>query len=86
MTKFKTKHKAHALRKTGAAALIIAAVLTLALLFTGCPNAAGGGGNGGGSGTPTPTPTPKHAITFSVDGGNGTLKATVGGTEINSGA
>ena len=29
MTKFKTKHKAHALRKTGAAALIIAASLIL---------------------------------------------------------
>ena len=53
MTKFKTKHKAHALRKTGAAALIIAATLTLALLFTACPNNAGG--NGGGGNTPTPT-------------------------------
>ena len=31
-------------------------------------------------------PTPKHAVTFSVEGGNGTLKATVGGTEISSGA
>ena len=76
MTKFKTKHKAHALRKTGAAALIIAAVLTLALLFTACPNNAGGGG--------TPS-TPKHAVTFSVEGGNGMLKAEVDGTEINSG-
>ena len=36
MTKFKTKHKAFALTKTGAAALIIAALLTPALLFTGC--------------------------------------------------
>ena len=50
MTKFKTKHKAHALRKTGAAALIIAAVLTLALLFTACPNAAGGNNESGNSG------------------------------------
>ena len=40
MTKFKTKHKTHGLIKTGAAALITAALLTLALLFTGCPNAA----------------------------------------------
>ncbi|WP_230974386.1 leucine-rich repeat protein [Treponema vincentii] len=72
--------------KKRGAALITAAVLALIALFgmTACPNAAGGGGNGGGGGTPTPKP--KHAITFSVDGGNGTLKATVGGTEINSGA
>ncbi|WP_433174993.1 InlB B-repeat-containing protein [Treponema socranskii] len=47
-----------------------------ALVFTGCSN---GSDSGGG------TPTPKHAVTFSVDGGNGTLKATVGGTEISSG-
>ena len=40
MTKFKTKHKAHVLTRTGAAALITAALLTLALLFTGCPQAA----------------------------------------------
>ena len=40
MTKFKTKHKAHVLTKTGAAALIPAAVFTLALLFTACPQAA----------------------------------------------
>ena len=69
-------------------ALITAAVLALIALFgmTACPNAAGGSGSGGGnSGGGGGTPTPKHAITFSVDGGNGTLKATVGGTEINSG-
>ena len=75
--------------KKRGAALITAAVLALIALFgmTGCPNAAGGGGSGsGGGGTPpTPTPPPKHAVNFSVDGGNGTLKATVGGTEINSG-
>ena len=40
MTKFKTKHKTHGLIKTGAAALITAALLTLALLFTACPQAA----------------------------------------------
>ena len=76
MTQLRTDKKAHALRKTGAAALIIAAVLTLALLFTGCPNNVGGGG--------TPS-TSKHTVTFSVDGGNGTLKAKVDGTKINSG-
>ena len=59
--------------------------LALIALFgmTACQNNAGGGGNGGGGGTPTPKP--KHAVTFSVDGANGTLKATVGGTEISSG-
>ena len=78
MTKFKTNKnkKAKAFTIKGAAALIIAAVLTLALLFTACPNNAGGGG--------TPS-TPKHAVTFSVEGGNGMLKAEVDGTEINSG-
>ena len=40
MIKFRTKNKAFALRKTGAAALITAATLTLALLFTGCPQKA----------------------------------------------
>ena len=40
MRKFKTKHKTHGLIKTGAAALITAALLTLALLFTACPQAA----------------------------------------------
>ena len=59
------------LHKTGAAALITAAFLTLALLFTGCPQAA--------------KPKPKHPITFSVDGTGGTLKATAGGSSINSG-
>ena len=49
--------------------------LALVALFgmTACPNNAGGGG--------TPS-TPKHTVTFSVDGGNGTLKATPeGGAE-----
>ena len=49
-----------------------------ALVFTSCSNDSDSGNN-------TP-PTPKHAVTFSVEGGNGTLKATVGGTEISSGA
>ena len=67
----------------GAAALITAALLTAALLFTGCSNAAGGSDSGGG-GTP-PVPPGPFAVTFSVDGTNGTLKATVGGSEIHSG-
>ncbi|ERF60867.1 hypothetical protein HMPREF1325_0131 [Treponema socranskii subsp. socranskii VPI DR56BR1116 = ATCC 35536] len=44
-----------------------------ALVFTSCSNDSDSAG------------TPKHAVTFSVEGGNGTIKATVGGTEINSG-
>ena len=53
--------------------------LALIALFgmTACQNNAGGGGNGGGGGTPTPKP--KHAVTFSVEGGNGTLKAKADG-------
>ena len=68
------------LHKKRAAALITAAVLTLALLFTGCKQSTGssGGGNSGGG---TPTPKPKHAVTFSVDSTtlNGTLKAKADG-------
>ena len=77
--------------KTGGAALITAALIVLtlgaALVFTACPNSAGGSGSGGGnSGGGGETPTPKHAVHFGVEGGNGTLKAKVGGTEIGSGA
>ena len=62
-----------------AAALTVLAALAAALLFIACPNNVGGG-------KPTPSvPTPKHAVTFSVEGGNGTLTAKVDGTEINSG-
>lgn len=66
-----------------AAAFTVLAAFALAasLLFTACPNSAGGSGSGS-SGTP---PTPKHAITFSVDGGNGTIKAEVDGREIHTG-
>ena len=41
--------------------------------------------NGSDSGNNTP-PTPKHAIMFSVEGGNGTLTAKVDGSGISSGA
>ena len=57
-------------------------VLLIALMFTACPNSAGGGGSGGGGNTPH---LPKHAVTFSVDGSYGTIKATVGVSEISSG-
>ena len=56
MTKLRTGTKAHTL--SGAAALIIAAFLTL--LFTGCPNAHG-----------NKLATPKYQVTFNVDGGGG---------------
>ena len=58
-------------------------VLLIALMFTACPNSAGGSDSGSGGGN-TP-PLTKHAVNFSVDGGNGTIKATVGGSKISSG-
>jgi len=64
MTKLRTGKKAHTL--SGAAALIIAAFLTL--LFTGCPNAHG-----------NKPATPKYQVTFNVDGAGGTLKAKADG-------
>jgi len=68
MKKSNSKSKApSAFKKLGAVALI-----TATMFFVAC-NQTGGGGGGGGK--PTPTPTPKHAITFGVEGGNGTLKA-----------
>ena len=73
-----------------AAALIIAALLLAAvLLFTGCPhkpadNSGGGGSTGGGGGGSHPA-VQKYAITFDVEGGNGTLKAKAGGVQISSG-
>ena len=70
MTKFKTKHKAHALRKTGVAALITAATLTLALIFTGCPN------NAGGSGSGSATPPAQPDVGFFEDTGDGFIKIT----------
>ena len=69
MTKLRTDKKAHAFR--GVAALITAAFLTL--LFTACPNANGN----------KPT-TPKYQVTFSVEGANGTLTATVDKKSITS--
>ena len=48
-----------------------------ALVFTSCSNDSDSGNN-------TP-PTPKHAVTFSVDGGDGTIKAEVDGREIHTG-
>ena len=65
--------------KKAFASLGAAVVLLIALLFTACPQAA----------KPPepeqPAPAPKHAITFSVEGANGTLTAKVDGGEIASG-
>ena len=55
------------LGKTRVAALITAAIITLAV-FTGCPNAA-----------KPEAPAPKHAVSFSVEGSGGTLKAKADG-------
>ena len=85
MKRSNSKSKAQsAFRKLGAVALITA---TLTMCFTACNQTGGGGNTGGGGGKPTPTPTPKpkHAINFSVEGTNGTLKAIVSDKEINSG-
>ena len=56
-----------------AATLATAASVSLALLFTACPNNAGGNTGGG-----TPASV-SYRITFRVDGGHGTLKATAEG-------
>ena len=61
-------------KKKGAAVLITAAILTLVMLFAGCKHK-----------TESKKSEPKYTITFGVDGTNGTLKAMVGGNEINTG-
>ena len=62
-----TKKALSAFKKLGAVALITATIFFVACKQTG--NTGGGGGK--------PTPKPKHAITFSVEGTNGKLKAKV---------
>ena len=76
MTKFRAKHKAHAF-------LGAAFVLLIALLFTACKQPA----SAEKPEPPAPPAPPKHAVTFSVEGTppNGTLKAILGTSEINSG-
>ena len=59
-----------AFKKLGAVALI-----TATIFFVACKQTGGGG---------KPTPTPKHAITFSVEGTNGTLKAKADGVDETS--
>ncbi|MGI5172928.1 leucine-rich repeat domain-containing protein [Treponema sp. OMZ 840] len=71
-----------------AAVLTLAASLVIMGLFTACPNAAGGGGTSsvGNTGGGSSTSQSKYAVTFGVDGANGTLTAKVGDTIIDSGA
>ena len=73
-----------AFRKLGAVVLMVA---TLAVFFVACNQKGGGGNTGTGEGgeKPKPAPKPKHAITFSVDGANGTLTAKVDEGDIASG-
>ena len=97
MKTYQSSKKVHALSR--AAALVIAAVLAPALLFTACPNSAGGssgGGNsasgssaGSGSGTGgggggTP-PTPPADKTYTVDGVQFTMKGIAAVTGGNVG-
>jgi len=56
-------------------------VLLIALLFTGCPQAAAPKPEE----PPAAPPAPTHTLTFSVEGSNGELKAMAGSTEITSG-
>ena len=84
--------KTFAFTLTGAAPLIISAVLTFAVLtiFSACPNNAGGSGNNTGSGSSggggvTP-PAPSTDKTYTVDGVSFTLKNidAVSGTPIKA--
>ena len=51
-------------------------LITATVFFVACKQKGGGGG-----GNEKPTPKPKHAITFSVEGANGTLKAKAEGID-----
>ena len=77
--KIRNKNKAFTLTHTRAAVLIITALIAITLIFTGCKQPE----------TPKtpepPAPTPKHTVTFNVAGEGGTLKATVDGSEIDTG-
>lgn len=65
----------------GKSSVVMAAALLLAVGIAGCKQPAKGNGNGSGAVTPT-----EYTVTFSVDGENGSMSATVDGTGISSGA
>ena len=67
------------LHKKRAAALITAATLTLALLFTGCPNSAGG--SGGGTTPLTDTTYTVSGVKFTMKGIAAVTNGTVGHTD-----
>jgi len=58
------------------------ALITATIFFVACKQT--GNTGGGGKPTPPPAPKPKHAITFSVEGTNGTLKAKAEGVDETS--
>ncbi|MEL3904782.1 MAG: hypothetical protein P1P63_06705 [Treponemataceae bacterium] len=64
----------------GKNSVVMAAALLLAVGIAGCKQPAKGNGSGSGAVSPT-----KYTVTFSVDGGNGSMSATVDGTGISSG-
>ena len=64
----------------GKSSVVMVAALLLAVGIAGCKQPAKGNGNGSGAVTPT-----EYTVTFSVDGGNGSMSATVDGTDISSG-
>ena len=83
MIKFRTKNKAFALRKTGAAALITAALLTLVPVFIGCPNNAGGNKPGGSGENPSTPPSETAILTLDAGKLNIIVKAkTADGSDI----
>lgn len=65
----------------GKSSVVMVAALLLAVGIAGCKQPAKGNGNGSGAVTPT-----EYTVTFSVDGGNGSMSATVDGTGISSDA
>lgn len=67
----------------GKSSVVMAAALLLAVGIAGCKQPAKG--NGDGSGAVTPVPPTKYTVTFSVDGGNGSMNASIDGTDISSG-
>ena len=77
--KIRNKNKAFTLTHQSPAVLAVTALIAITLIFTGCKQPE----------TPKtpepPAPTPKHTVNFDVAGKGGTLKATVDGSEINTG-
>ena len=76
------------LHKKRAAALITAALIVAVLLFTGCPNSAGGSGSSGGAGSTGGTPPADKTYTvggvqFTMKGIAAVTNGTVGHSDRN---